>query len=228
VRVNGDGKLPSHLEQGPSVMLDSFLVGAWTRSRLIVDGVTCVNGCRVLWLQTPMWYADIRLPVPPRPYQTAGPEAVFARPWAFAGTATWSPPVMTWHHHFDSMPESISDANPLDREGERLVEAGTLKWAGLAIPFRQEWRRLSGDDDAASAQVDTNRIQVTVGKWRIVIQDDRPSGLFQASGQLFEEGAWRTWATIFDPVRRPTGRIPRAVEDSADRPEMAVQGDPTV
>jgi hypothetical protein len=108
---------------------------------------------------------------------------------------------MTWHHHLDSMRASISDANPLDREGDRLVEAGTLKWAGLAIPFRQEWRQLSRDDDAVSALVDTNRIQVTIGKWRILIRDDRPSGLFEASGQFFEEGAWRTWGTIFDPVR---------------------------
>jgi hypothetical protein len=180
--------------------MDSFLVGAWTRWRLTVDGSRCVNRCRVLWLQTPVWYADIRLPSPTRPALTDGPEAVFARPWAFAGTATWRPPVMTWHHHLDSMREPISDANPLHREGDLLVEAGTLKWAGLAIPFRQEWRRLCGEDDDVSAEVDLNRIQVTVGPWRILIQDDRPSGLFQASGQLFEDGTWRTWGTILDPV----------------------------
>jgi Protein HRI1 len=202
VRVNGGRETAgSPGKPGPAATLDSFLLGAWTRSRLVVDGARCVDRCWVLWLQTPVWYADIRVPSPARPVPAAGPEAVFARQWAFAGTATWSPPVMTWHHHLDSMREPISDANPLDREGDLLVEAGTLKWAGLAIPFREEWRRLSQDDDDVSAQVDTNRIQVTIGVWRILIQDERPSGLFQASGQRFQEGAWRTWGTILDPAR---------------------------
>jgi hypothetical protein len=193
--------LLSREEHDPSVILDGFPIGAWSRSRLIVDGVRCVNRCRVLWLQTPEWYADIRLPDSSRPVRTDGPEAVFARPWAFAGTAIWSPPVMTWHHHLDSMREPISDANPLQREGEILVEAGTLKWAGLAIPFREEWRRLSRAGDDVSSRVDTNLIEVTIGKWRILIQDERPSGLFRATGQTFEAGAWRTWGTILDPVR---------------------------
>ena len=183
------------------MIMDGFPMGAWTRSGLIVDGARCVNRCRVLWLQTPVWYADIRLPGPSRPVLTDGPEAVFSRPWAFAGTAVWSPPVMTWHHHLDSMRGPISDTNPLQRQGDLLVEAGTLKWAGLAIPFREEWRRLSRDHDDVTVRADTNCIEVTIGKWRILIQDDRPSGLFRASGQTFEAGAWRTWGTILDRIR---------------------------
>src|SRR5262249_42042417 len=60
--------------------MDSFLVGAWTRSRLVVDGSRCVDQCQVLWLQTPSWYADIRVPCRDRLISEAGPEAVFARP----------------------------------------------------------------------------------------------------------------------------------------------------
>ena len=32
--------------------VDDFLVGAWTRSRLVVDRAQCADRCRGLWLQT--------------------------------------------------------------------------------------------------------------------------------------------------------------------------------
>jgi hypothetical protein len=69
--------------------VDEFLVGAWTRSGLVVDGSRCVDQCQVLWLQTPVWYADIRLPCPGGSMFEAGPGTVFARPVASAGEATW-------------------------------------------------------------------------------------------------------------------------------------------
>jgi hypothetical protein len=130
-----------------------------------------------------------------------GPEALFARPGACAGAATWNPPVMTWHHHLDSI-ESISDSNVLDRQGDVLVEAGNFRWAGLAIPFREEWRRISRLDDDVSVQVDTNRIQVTIGQRRIEVADQRPSGMFRATRQSFEEGTWQTRGTILEPPRQ--------------------------
>jgi hypothetical protein len=107
---------------------------------------------------------------------------------------------MTWHHHLDSM-ESISDSNTLDRQGDLLVEAGSFRWAGLSIPFREEWRRISRLDDEVSVQVDTNRIQVTLGQRRIAVEDERPSGMFRATRQVFEEGAWQTHGTILEPAR---------------------------
>jgi hypothetical protein len=70
---------------------------------------------------------------------------------------------MTWHHQLDSMRGPIVDSSLLDRMGDLLVEAGSFKWAGLAIPFHEEWRRISARDEAVSAQVGSNRIQVTVG-----------------------------------------------------------------
>jgi hypothetical protein len=181
--------------------MDSFLVGAWTRSRLIVDGSRCVDHCQVLWLQTAVWYADIRLPCRAGSMSETGPEAVFARPGACAGAATWKPPVMTWHHHLDSI-ESISDSNALHRQGDLLVEAGSFRWAGLAIPFREEWRRISRLDDGASVQVDTKRIQVTIGQLRIEVEDQRPSGVFRATRQVLEKGAWQTRGTILEPARQ--------------------------
>jgi hypothetical protein len=183
--------------------MDEFLIGAWTRSRLVVDGNRCVDHCQVLWLQTSVWYADIRLPCRAGSMSEAGPEALFARPGAGAGQASWTPPVMTWHHHLDSL-ESISDSNPLDRQGDRVVEAGSFRWAGLTIPFREEWHRVSQPEDEISVQADTNRIQVTIGRWRVQVEDHRPTGLFRAIKQDFEEGGWHTRGTIIEPARQPT------------------------
>jgi hypothetical protein len=106
---------------------------------------------------------------------------------------------MTWHHHLDSI-ESLSDSNALDRQGDLLVEAGSFRWAGLAIPFREEWQRISRLDDDVSVQVDINRIQVTIGRRRIEVEDQRPSGMFRATRQVFEEGAWQTRGTVLEPL----------------------------
>jgi hypothetical protein len=109
---------------------------------------------------------------------------------------------MTWQHQLDSMREPIVESSPLDRKGALLVEAGRFKWAGLAIPFREEWRRISGRDDEISAQVGSNRIQITIGSWRILVEDDRPFGPFRASRLDFEDGHWRLRGTILEPASR--------------------------
>ncbi len=179
--------------------VDRDLVGAWTRSRLVVDGTPCADVCKVLWLQTIDLYADIRVPCRAGAAPAKGPAAVFARPWAFAGTATWDPPVMTWHHQLDSMLQPNVDSNPLERDGDLLVESGRFKWAGLWIPFREEWRRLSRSDDVVGAEVQTRRIQVTIGAWRIDVEDDRPSGNFRATWHDFKDGTWRPTGSILEP-----------------------------
>ena len=106
---------------------------------------------------------------------------------------------MTWHHQLDSMLQPNVDSNPLERDGDLLVESGRFKWAGLWIPFREEWRRLSRSDDVAGAEVETSRIQVTIGAWRIDVEDDRPSGRFRAAWHDFEDGEWRTRGCILEP-----------------------------
>ena len=103
---------------------------------------------------------------------------------------------MTWRHELDSMQEPIIDSIPLDRKGDFLVEAGSFKWAGLEIPFREEWRRISQRDDEVSAHTDANRIEVTIGTRRIVVEDERPFGPFRASRLDFEGGAWRQTGTM--------------------------------
>jgi hypothetical protein len=200
-----------------TVTVDCELVGAWARSRLVVDGMPCVDFCQVLWLQTSDSYADIRVPQRLAEASARGPAAVFARPWAFAGVATWEPPIMTWHHHLDSMLQPNVDSNPLRRDGEMLVESGRFRWAGLWIPFRAEWRKVSRPEDVAGARVEANRIQVTIGTWRIVVEDQRPSGPFRATRyelQDQDEG-WRAKGSVSEPAHRLSGLTRKRSRSSA-------------
>jgi hypothetical protein len=174
----GEGRDPGSGSElrAPPMTVDGLIVGAWTRSRLVVDGAQCLDRCEALWLQTADWYADVRTPRhSQRPFD-CGPEATLTRPRASAGTSTWLPPVMSWGHQLDYLGDSI----PLERKGDLLIEAGSFKWAGLAFPFREEWRRVSQPYDEVSAEVSARRIQITIGAWRILVVDDRPEGPFRA------------------------------------------------
>jgi hypothetical protein len=181
--------------------VDGFLVGAWTRSRLVVNGAHCVDRCQALWLQTTSWFADVRMPRSSQGPIAVGPEVTLTRPRAFAGTATWDPPVMTWHHQLDYLGDPVSDSMPLEHNGDLLVEAGHLNWAGLAIPFRQEWRRISQPGDEICAESSARRIQITIGVRRILIVDDRPYGPFRASMLSLCDGTWLMSGRLNEPPR---------------------------
>jgi hypothetical protein len=157
------------------------LAGAWRRSGLTVDGVATAERCDVLWLQTDRWYADMRVPIEEAmPGIGGGPETPFARPWAFAGTAIWEEPVMTWNHHLDSEPAPGVDSNRLEPAGQFMVEKGRIEWKGRFVPFTEEWQRISPAGAEMSAEAGENRMVVTIDRWRIEIVDDRPDGPFRA------------------------------------------------
>jgi hypothetical protein len=179
--------------------MDGFFVGAWTRSRLVIDGAECVDRCQTWWLQTADWYADVRTPRHPQLPLDGGPETTLSRPRASAGTSTWQAPVMSWRHQLDYLGDPITDSIPLERKGGLLVEAGCFKWAGLAIPFREEWRRISQPHDEISAEVSARRIEITVGGWRILIVDGRPEGPFSAFMLTLAHGTWRTSGSLIEP-----------------------------
>ena len=167
------------------------LTGAWRRAGVIVDGVRVKDRCDVLWLQSQNWYADLRIPLPGAAGGT-GPASVFARAWAFAGTASWDPPLMTWEHHLDSEPEPKADSNRLELDGTAAIERGEIWWEGRAVPFCEEWRRISPPKAEMSVEVDDDRVTVAVGSWRIVILDERPYGPFRAHRYERNRGGWES------------------------------------
>jgi hypothetical protein len=168
------------------------VAGAWRRSELTIDGVVVVERCDVLWLQTDRWYADMRVPLEGSgPGIDGGPESSFARPWAFAGTAIWQEPVMTWNHHLDSEPDPGLDCNRLEPAGPFLVERGRIEWEGRFVPFTEEWQRISPAGAEMSVEAGENRIVVTIDRWRIEIVDHRPDGPFRAV--RYERDAGGEW-----------------------------------
>jgi hypothetical protein len=167
------------------------LVGAWRRSGLLVDGVRQVDYCDVIWLQTPEWYADIRLRIDPAATPpTEGVAAMFAAEIAFAGTGNWSQPIMTWNHALDSSLEPAVDANPITWEDGVAVERGRVRFEGRDVPFVEEWLRTTGDDVTWSATHADRRVRVEVGRWAIEITDDRPGGRFVATRSERDGDGW--------------------------------------
>lgn len=178
------------------------LTGAWRRDGLVVDGERVADPCEVLWLQTPEWYADIRLPAPEVVVTDKGPTALFSEPWAFAGIASWDPPTMTWEHQFDSRPEAAVDANPLVKVGELLLEEGWVAHGERRVPYVEEWRKISTGNDPVSAVVRSDGVQVTVGPWRITIADLRPAGDFLAVRDELGPSGWSEVGRLSVPPRR--------------------------
>lgn len=178
------------------------LAGSWRREGLVVDGRRVSDPCDVLWLQTPEWYADIRLPRGTGLETEKGPAALFARPWAFAGIASWDPPIMTWEHRIDSRPEAAVDANPLVKVGELLVEEGSVLYEGRRVPFVEEWRKISTSDHRVSAVPRPGGVQVTIGPRRITIDDLRPVGDFLAIREELGPAGWSEVGRLFVPRRR--------------------------
>lgn len=178
------------------------LTGAWARHGLVVDGRREEDPCDVLWLQTPDWYADIRLPLP-QAGPVEGPVSLFARPWAFAGVASWDPPTMTWEHRFDSRTRSAADANPLVKSGDLLVETGWVRFGTRRVRFVEEWRRVGSPRDRVSATVGSDGVEVTVGRRRIVVRDHRPAGDFTAVRQERTSEGWTEVGRVRAAARRP-------------------------
>jgi hypothetical protein len=176
------------------------LVGAWRRVGLIVDGVRRADPCDVLWLQSPDWFADIRLPLAGGEGLGAGePAGLFASAWAFAGIGTWSAPVMTWRHDFDLHVDSGLDSNPLSWEDGVVVERGTLDWPGRPVPFIEEWLRIAGDGVEPKVDVGPTAVRVEVGKWAIGVEDTRPGGTFAAVRYERTDGEWRAVGSVLGP-----------------------------
>lgn len=184
------------------------LTGAWRRDGLVIDGERVADPCEVLWLQAPEWYADIRLPSHDVKPAGDGPDMLF-EPWAFAGIASWDPPMMTWDHQFDSRLDKAADVYPLTKVGDLLVEEGWVGYGERRVRYLEEWRKISGPTDRVSADLFPDGVQVTVGTWRITVADRRPTGGFLAVRESLGEAGWSEVGRLSVPAGRPGGLLRR-------------------
>jgi hypothetical protein len=159
------------------------LVGAWRRSGLLLDGVRQVDYCDVIWLQTPEWFADIRLLIDPSVrVPTDGVPDFFFHQLAFAGVTGWDPPVVTWSHRLDSRPESAGDASPVTWEDGVMIERGRVPvGGGRHAVFAEEWLRMTDDDVVWWCGHGDTEARVEVGHFAVEIKDSRPHGGFLAT-----------------------------------------------
>lgn len=113
----------------------NWLSGAWWRTRLVVDGRVVHRPGPALWVQDGERFVDLRGP---------GSGALDG-PRVMAGTVSWDPPLLWWHHAVDSAPEGRDDIGRILRRGDRvLVESGLVASAHGPVPYRERWERLDG------------------------------------------------------------------------------------
>jgi hypothetical protein len=167
------------------------LVGAWRRSGLFLDGVRKVDYCDVIWLQTPEWYADIRLLIDPTATPPVdGVPAFFYREFSFAGPASWSDPIITWDHRVDSNLEPSVDANPVVWVDGVAAERGTATVDGRPAPFVEEWLRMTDNGVEWSADHGPGWARIEVGRWAVELRDERPEGKFVATRYERDGHGW--------------------------------------
>ena len=90
--------------------------GVWKRTRLRLDGDGVRGGTRVIWVQTPILFADIRVPAPKdKTGETEG----------FSGHLEVSGMVCSWQRPIDLQPpREAGDEGAMFRDGDVMLEAG--------------------------------------------------------------------------------------------------------
>jgi hypothetical protein len=116
------------------------LVGVWQRESIQINDELPYEDSRVLWLQTPHRYADMRVPV-----VDAQVDAQIDMV-AFAGRQLWSEPLLTFNHELDYSGSFPQDSGVLSWEKETLVESGSVDGPNGKINYVERWRRCTSDD----------------------------------------------------------------------------------
>ena len=131
--------------------------GLWRRALLTAPGVAD-DTTLVLWMQTPQWHADLRIPID-RPDCTgrAGLEDCSAdqllgllRQEGFAGITTVDGDTCEWHRQLDYRPNGRRDIGAMcfTPEGDALDEFG------IEADYAERWERVPAADGAQASLVD--------------------------------------------------------------------------
>jgi len=109
------------------------LVGVWQRESICIGDGEPYEDSRVLWLQTPYLYADMRVPLSG---EKVGKES-------FAGDQLWVDPSLTFNHELDFAGTYSQDIGLLTWDGETLVESGSVPYKDDVIHYVERWQRCS-------------------------------------------------------------------------------------
>jgi hypothetical protein len=164
--------------------------GAWRRVSIALGGGPPHEPARVDWLQGPSAFADLRLPID-----------ATDEPLCFAGTTTFSPTRLTWHHDLDLGTEIGADTGVVSWRDGDLVEEGVFTIAGRETPYVEVWRRTApadegialrrrGDDGSARSRL------VRIGDDCLIVEDDRPAGGRFAAARLRRDRGTGNWTAL--------------------------------
>jgi hypothetical protein len=190
--------------------------GAWKRLRIRLDGEV-ERTTRIVWVQTPLLFADIRVP---------GPRDTGGQAEGFAGHLVVRGQVFSWQRPIDLQPpKDPGDEGAMFRDGDAMVEAGIhanyvedWKLVGAAEPHLAMSRghfEITRDgilwDDAGPLEIAVACGGHVIHAWR----DDAGAGLayfahnpqtdtlkpkLRAGAQDRAESGepWRLWSTTMD------------------------------
>jgi hypothetical protein len=207
---------PRALGAALAPVVPDWLIGAWQRDLLEWDDGED-RSTQVLWLQSPILFADIRVPAP-----GAGESE------GFAGHLDVTGQTCRWHRPIDVHPKGgDGDVGVIFRRGKRLIECGVHR------NYLEEWQLIADGEQHLAA----TRGAVSIGKsgpnWRVngaleiavavgghLIHAWRGAGgAGLAYGRFWDEGRgeierragvatptrasgnWRIWSTTIDPAR---------------------------
>ena len=141
------------------------LIGVWQRESIQINDDKPYEDSRVLWLQAPYRYADMRVPI-----SNAEEDQM-----AFTGGQLWSEPLLTFNHELDLTGSLSKDAGILSWDGETLIESGSVELPDGVLNYVERWHRrtsgsvasetweVRGSDDVLQA------IAVKVGEYAMVM-----------------------------------------------------------
>jgi hypothetical protein len=150
-------------------MIPAAFVGAWERRSIALGDGAPHEPAAVVWVQGWSSYTDLRLPV-------AGSDEPVE---CFAGHTTWEEPHLRWGHDVDLAggPAASTDVGSVEWDGDDLVERGTFIIDGVAVPYIEVWRKLSGSEGRVVEITDAGLVHVAVGNHELTVVDRRDQGL---------------------------------------------------
>ena len=178
----------------------TWATGAWRRTLLEWDDGED-RSTDVLYLQTPVLFADIRI-ASRRDQESEG----------FAGHATVNGQICRWHRPIDVKPkDGDGDVGVMYRRGDRMIECGVHR------NYLEDWRLVgdTGQHFAASrgaVSIDKEGIHwpsdgpleivVAVGE-RVIHAWRSPAGSGVVAGRLDSSGSWLAEKTVGNSQRNP-------------------------